>query len=357
MSDAHPKLVLLRALGLGDLLTAVPAIRALADAFPGHRRVLAAPRSLGALVGLIPGGGGDAPAVHEVADARGLGRLPHALAGADLAVNLHGRGPQSHRLLLATGPGRMIAFRNATVPESRGGARWIAGEHEVDRWCRLLRDAGIAADPERLELMAPPASETSPRSGGAGVSGTSGAAEVARGATLIHPGAASAARRWPAERWAEVARRERRAGRRVLVTGDRSEVGLARRIGALAGLPDAVVLAGRTDLMELARAVQAAGRVACGDTGIGHLATALGTPSVLLFGPTRPSEWGPPRARPYHRVLWAGRTGDPHGRVPDPGLLEIGPDDVTRALTALPGRSRPVASGSAARELTGTAAP
>ena len=65
-----------------------------------------------------------------------------------------------------------------------------------------------------------------------------------------------------------------------------------------------------------------------------HLATALGTPSVVLFGPTDPARWGPPEAGP-HRVLWAGRTGDPHGDRPDPGLLTITVDEVARAVASL----------------------
>jgi ADP-heptose:LPS heptosyltransferase len=79
--------------------------------------------------------------------------------------------------------------------------------------------------------------------------------------------------------------------------------------------------------------------VICGDTGVAHLATALNTPSVLLFGPTSPDTWGPPPSRPIHHVLWAGRTGDPHGTTPDPGLLEIQPDDVLHALTRVEGAS------------------
>jgi ADP-heptose:LPS heptosyltransferase len=95
------------------------------------------------------------------------------------------------------------------------------------------------------------------------------------------------------------------------------------------------VVAGRTDLLGLAALVARAGRVVCGDTGIAHLATALRTPSVLLFGPTSPRRWGP-RGRGAHLVLWSGRTGDPHGTVPDPGLLQLTVDDVLAALAALP---------------------
>jgi ADP-heptose:LPS heptosyltransferase len=69
---------------------------------------------------------------------------------------------------------------------------------------------------------------------------------------------------------------------------------------------------------------------------VAHLATALGTPSLVLFGPTSPARWGPPD-RAIHRVLWAGRTGDPHASRPDPGLLAIGEDDVLQALETLPG--------------------
>jgi hypothetical protein len=97
-------------------------------------------------------------------------------------------------------------------------------------------------------------------------------------------------------------------------------------------------VAGRTDLVELGALVAVAGRVVCGDTGVAHLATALGTPSVLLFGPTSPARWGPPPDREAHVALWAGRTGDPHGTVPDPGLLMISVDDVLAGLAMLPGR-------------------
>lgn len=303
-----PRLVILRALGLGDLLTAVPALRALADAFPHHRRVLAAPAGLAPLAEMTA-------AVHEVVDTAPLRSLEPSLGGPDVAVNLHGSGPESHRVLLEARPRQLIAFAHPAVPESVDGPPWWPHEHEVHRWCRLLGTYGIAADPSRLDLPAP-----------------SGQAPAeTHGATLIHPGAASGARRWPPERFAAVARAEREAGRRVVVTGGPDEVALARRVAAAAELDDEAVLAGRTDLFGLTRAVAAADRVVCGDTGVAHLATALGTSSVVLFGPTSPYEWGPP-GRPRHIALWAGRQGDPHGDEPDPGLLAISADEVQSAL-------------------------
>jgi ADP-heptose:LPS heptosyltransferase len=306
------RLLVLRALGLGDLLTAVPALRALAEAFPDHRRVLACPAPLAPLA-LHTG------AVDEVLPTEPLAPLAPAAAGADLAVNLHGRGPESHRILVATGPARLLAFRHEDVPESADGPEHDPAEHEVERWCRLLTHDGIAADPRRLDLEPPPVATPA----------------GARGATVIHPGAAGEARRWPAERFAAVARAEAEAGRRVVVTGGPAEVALAEEVAASAGLTRSAVLAGRTDLLGLAAVIASATRVVCGDTGVAHLATALGTPSVVLFGPTPPSLWGPPPDRPQHCVLWAGRAGDPHGDTVDAGLLQIDVCDVLRELEAL----------------------
>jgi ADP-heptose:LPS heptosyltransferase len=300
-----PLLLVYRALGVGDLLTAVPALRALARAFPDHRRVLAAPAALAPLAALTG-------AVDEVEDAEPLAPLPARLHGAAVAVNLHGRGPQSTAVLRATRPDLLIRFGTPPRP------LWRVGEHEVARWCRLLGESGIPADEQDLRIDPPPAPPT-----------------AARWTTLIHPGAASAARRWPADRWAAVARAEYASGRSVAVTGSAGERALAAAVAAAAGLPESAVLAGRTDLAGLAAAVAAADRVVCGDTGVAHLATALGTPSVVLFGPTAPSEWGPP-PDPRHIALWAGRHGDPHAAAPDPGLLDITVPDVVAALRALP---------------------
>ena len=250
------RIVILRPLKLGDFLTAVPAFRAVRRAYPQAEIVLAAPRAIEPLLDLIGG------ALDRVVDVHELTPLPAELHGADIGVDLHGCGPESHRILLAAHPQRLIAFRNDAVPESADGPAFDRGEHEVARWCRLLEHFGFAPDTRELDLAVPP--DRVP--------------QVARGATLLHPGAASESRRWPADRWIDVARAEQRLGRTVIVTGGPDEVDLARHIAGGASIPPEQVYAGRTTVRELAALVAAAGRVLCGDTGVAHLSTAYRTP-------------------------------------------------------------------------------
>jgi ADP-heptose:LPS heptosyltransferase len=157
---------------------------------------------------------------------------------------------------------------------------------------------------------------------------------VPAGLTVIHPGAKSPSRRWPADRYAAVARALAESGHRVVVTGSAGERDLAVRVARGAGLPVRAVLAGRTAVGELAGLVAHARLLISGDTGIAHLATAYRTPSVVLFGPMSPGRWGPPPGRPYHRAIWHGtraEPGDAPGPAIHPALLRIGVDEVLAA--------------------------
>jgi ADP-heptose:LPS heptosyltransferase len=291
------RILLLRALGLGDFLTGVPAYRAVRRAFPGHEVILAAPAALAPLVPLT-GAIDELRPTAELAPVRWDGPPP------DAGIDLHGRGPASHRLVAALRPRRLIVFGGEHAGGFSGPV-WRAGEHEVARWCRLCAESGIPADPGDLLLAPPPG-------GGPAY-------------TLVHPGAAAPGRRWPADRFAAVARRLADQGHAVVVTGSGSERGLALEVARRAGLPADAVLAGRTPLAGLAALVAGARLVVSGDTGLAHLATAFARCSVTLFGPVPPAEWGPPR-HPRHQVLWAappGYRGDPHGTRLDPALAAI----------------------------------
>ncbi|MEU5830287.1 glycosyltransferase family 9 protein [Micromonospora tulbaghiae] len=299
-------ILVLRALGVGDLATGVPALRALRAAYPGKELALVAPRWLAPLVELVGG-------VDRQVHADGLGPLPWSGPPPETAVNLHGRGPQSHLMLTALRPGRLLAFASpeAGVPD---GPPWRADEHEVDRWCRMLAWYGVPADRADLALRRP-----APDGFPAGV-------------TIVHPGAKAAQRRWPVARFAAVARELAGRGHRVVVTGSPAERGLATAVARAAGLPGDAVLAGATDVGELAALVAYARLVLCGDTGIGHLATAYATPSVLLFGPVPPSWWGPPPDRPWHEALWTGPRPAAGDEEVHPALAALDVPDVLAAV-------------------------
>ena len=296
---------MLRALGLGDLLAGVPALRAIRAALPGHRVVLAAPRWQEPL---LQGDG----LVDEVHDARGLDPLAWPGPAPHVAVNLHGRGPQSHRLLAALRPRRWAAFDCADAGVA--GPAWRADEHERARWCRLVSTClAVPADPDDVALIPP---RVTPQ---------------VRAAVAVHPGAAYASRRWPAARYAAVASALGDAGLPVVVTGSEGERALATSVARTAGLGDAAVLAGQTTVPQLAALVAAARLVLSGDTGVAHLAAAYGTPSVVLFGPTPPALWGPPAGGP-HTVIWHGDgPGDPFGDRIDPALASVSVDEVLAA--------------------------
>ncbi len=299
--------LVLRALGLGDLLTAVPALRGLRRAWPGARLVLGAPGQLGEWLTSLG-------VVDAVLPVRGVGGLPSRLGAPRpaVAVNLHGCGPQSHRLLRTLRPGRLVGYA-CPAAGHLDGPPWDGDEHEVDRWLRLAHWVGGAADVEDLRLPPP----------------------ARRGAhVVVHPGAAAPARCWPAARWAAVAGALARAGHPVVVTGTAGE---AARCAAVArSAPGAENRCGRDELAGLAETVGSARLLLSGDTGVAHLATAFGTPSVTLFGPVSPAVWGPRIDRDRHAVLWRGepgpaRQGDPHGQGVDRRLAAVTVGDVLGA--------------------------
>jgi ADP-heptose:LPS heptosyltransferase len=321
--------LVLRALGLGDTLTGVAALRGVRRAWPGHRTVLAAPAPLGQWLT-------DLGVVDAVLPTQGLMRLPWPWAGPGgaqdapgcLAVNLHGRGPESHRILLATKPDALIAFDNSEVGHI--GPDWEDAEHEVLRWCRLVRSVGGPCEPDDLRLGPPdpPGGRGEPEQ----------AQDGRRADVIVHPGAAANARRWPASRWAAVVTALTEWGRSVTLTGSPAERGLCARVrleavthgaGAVRDLSGELAVPALADLVATARLLVST------DTGVAHLATAYGTPSVTLFGPTPPELWGPAIDRDRHLVIWHDEPGtprrDPNADRLDPALARVPAEDVVAA--------------------------
>jgi ADP-heptose:LPS heptosyltransferase len=296
---ARPTVLVMRALGLGDTITGLPALRLLRTRLPDAHVVLAIPRVWGELV--VRAG-----LVDDIVDSSELAPLTAAPREPALAIDLHGNGVPSLALLQPLRPRRIISYAG-------GDAAWRHDEHEVARWCRLLREALPAPDAKCGTV--------------AGALGEPPRTRMPAGRTVVHVGAKSASRRWPADRFAAVAADLARAGHDVLVSGGPGEETLAAQVADASGAGCETAMT----LDELLGLIGTARLLVSGDTGVAHVAAAYRTPTVTLFGPVSPARWGPP-ADPRHQVLWHGDdTGDPHGDVPDPALLRIDVDEVLAA--------------------------
>lgn len=173
-------------------------------------------------------------------------------------------------------------------------AFWISepvvphGTHAVDRALSLLDALGIPPEPadfggDKIFRHEPPGlDDLGPF-------------------VLVHPGAGWASKRYPPERWGEVARRLRDAtGLPTLVPVARGEEELAAGVEAASAGAARRVPAG--DLPTLAALLRRARLVMGGDSGPTHLAHALGTPVLMLMGPTDPARHGPYGAP--ERAMW-----------------------------------------------------
>lgn len=297
---ARPTVLVLRALGLGDTITGLPALRLLRQQLPDARVVLAVARVWGELV-LRAGLADDIVESSELAPLTGAPREP------DLAIDLHGNGVPSLALLQPLQPGRIISYAG-------GDAQWRHDEHEVARWCRLLREALPAPDAECGTV--------------AGALGEPPRTRMPAGRTVVHVGAKFASRRWPADRFAAVATELARAGHDVVVTGGPGEEAIAAQVADASGADRETAMT----VDEMLGLVGTARLLVSGDTGVAHVAAAYRTPSVTLFGPVSPVRWGPPQD-PRHQVLWHGDdSGNPHGDEPDPALLRIDAGEVIDAI-------------------------
>jgi heptosyltransferase-2 len=118
-----------------------------------------------------------------------------------------------------------------------------------------------------------------------------GLVEDVRPLVVFAPGAVGPSKRWPTAYYAEAARKLADAGMAVWVVGGPSEKPLAAEIIAAAG-PRARDLTGE-DLRNAILALADADAAVSNDSGLLHVAAAIGTPAVGIFGPTSPWHWAP----------------------------------------------------------------
>jgi ADP-heptose:LPS heptosyltransferase len=334
------RVAVVRALYLGDMLLAVPALRALRHRFPGAEITLIglpwaesfARRYSRYVDRFIPFVGYPGIAEVEVDQPRVRAFLRAQRAWRyDLVVQLHGSGRASTPFALAL-RGRMTAgyYEREWQAGLTYGAPYPDAGPEVLRNLGIARLLGCADLSPRLEfpLTQPDRDEADEL-----LRGLDG-----RGPLVgLHTGARAPSRRWPASRFAQVADALASQGARIVLTGDASELTTVREVADRMSTPP-LIAAGRTSLGGLAALIARMGLFISNDTGPAHLAEAVGTPSLRLVGPADPARWASldTRHHPYLRVD-VGCNPCPHTDCPIDHrcLLRLEVDDVVAEATHL----------------------
>lgn len=333
--SAVRRVLVVRADNLGDVVLATPAIRALRQAVP-HAAIDLLASPVGAKVAPMIRGLRDVLTVSASwqqagVPARPAGelaleerRLVDELLARDydamIVFTSHSQSPWpvAHVGMLAG-----IGIRAVHSAEFGGAVatHWVTpppvGIHQVDRCLHLLAALGIPPAGTGLELDIP-------QLPGIG------------GGVVLAPGGSCSSKRYPAARFAEVARLLGQAGRGVRVTGSPSEAALVDEVVTRAGHPLVEPL-GEVGVPELAAVIAAADVVVCNNSGCLHLADAAGTPVVCTYAGTEARTEMPPRSSPA-QLLGRRVPCAPCRQFRCPyhqECLDISPDEVAAAALRL----------------------
>lgn len=311
MSEEHPRILIVKLSSFGDVLHALPTLEAVRTVYPtAHLTWLVE----AAYAPLLEGH----PALDEVWPAPRLkpgaifrGANPGLLAGLirrlrasyfDLVIDLQGLLKSAVWVSLARSP------RKLGYDRTREGSYRVLTErlepydreaHAVLRYLNLAHHLGAPVEPPRFRLGLDRDLDIAPLLPD----------DRGNGLVVLHPGARWASKLWPANAWAGLGSwLSRGHGFTVAITGSTGDQGLAQKI--LRQMRDpAIDLTGRTSLAELAAVLRQARGAVTTDTGAMHLAAALGTRTVALFGPTAPWRTGP--FGPGHEVARLGLMCSP----------------------------------------------
>ena len=289
------KIAVFRALYLGDLLLAVPALRSIRTGFPGAEITLIGlpwaasfarrfSRYIDRFVEFV-----GYPGIQEVdADPEKCdAELEEQRAyGYDLVIQMHGSGRVSDEFALALNGQVTVGYYEDILPAGlTAGMPYPEDEPEVLRNLGLARLLGCPnLDPE---LEFPLFNEDRGE-----------AARLLRKLTRanrpwigLHAGAKSPARRWPAEYFARVADHfAQRFNAQIILTGSPIDESTVRILAKRMGIQPLNV-AGQTSLGGLAALISELDLFISNDTGPAHIANAVDTPSITIFGPVDPRRW------------------------------------------------------------------
>jgi ADP-heptose:LPS heptosyltransferase len=297
------KIVVLRANAIGDLIFSLPALAALAAAYPKAELVLLArawhaeflgqrPSPVDRVIVLPPISGLSLPE-RPGEDYRPPAAFMDALRAErfDVAVQLHGGGKSSNPFLAQLGARLTAGLRAPGSAPLDRWVRYVYFQPEVFRYLEvaaLLGAAPVVLEPE-IAVTARDRAESE---------------RVVPAGTpfaVLHPGASDERRRWSSARYARLGDRLHAAGLRVVLSGDGSEAELVRTVAEAMRAP-ALAAAGALSLGGLAGLLARARIVVGNDTGPLHLARAVGTPSVTLYWAGNLIN-GAPVTRHLHRAL------------------------------------------------------
>jgi ADP-heptose:LPS heptosyltransferase len=301
------KIVIVRALpGLGDMLCAVPAFRALRAALPEARITLLGLSWARAFVERFnryldefiefPG----YPGLPEVQPP--IQQLPVFFSWMqqrkfDLALQMHGNGSNINAFTVLLGAKLNAGFflPGQYCPDETRFLPYPGHEQEIWRHLRLMEFLDIPLQGETMEF---PITETDKRD----LAALAEIKSLRPGEYVcVHPGAQGLNRRWPVERFTAVADALAAQGFQVVLTGTAQESILTQAVRQAMTAP-ALDLAGRTSLGAMAALVSNARLVVCNDTGVSHLSAALRIPSVVIFSNSDPHRWAP-LDRKLHRII------------------------------------------------------
>ncbi len=326
------KFLIVRLGSLGDVIHGIPVAAALRCQFP-HGRIdwLVDPRyeALLDLVECI-----DRPVAFDPRDlwtGRGRGRSTFIELRAvkyDAVVDLQGllKSAVLGRLVGAT---RTIGFPSAHLREPLARLFYTdapdpgAAPHVIEKNLGLLAPLGVSDRAVHFPLRIPRTDTV-----------TSVTDRFASdGYAILNPGAAWPNKRWPAARFGALAAsiREEHGWRSVVLWGPGEEALVASVVAASEGAAEAAPPTTITDIVGIARAARL---MVSGDTGPLHIAGAVGTPIVALFGPTSPKRNGPWAARDVtlSRVASCSCPYERRCRRAVPCIDDIAPDEVVQAV-------------------------
>lgn len=304
------KALVIKVAAIGDFLMATPALRALKRSGREIEVHVLAGRSIAAVAGANP----DLDRVFYLDDRRLFRGNPLVKAievlkaswrlrreRYDVGFNFH-RDWRFRIILRLAGCRRRIGFAGGPRALLLTDAVAVAGiKHHIFHYCDLLKPLDILCLDFKMTFPLAPAAT-------AAAAAKFLAPHGLEDYIVLAPGGASnvkeemESRRWPTENFAVLAGMLLGAGRRVVLVGSGADAAIAARVHAAS--PGVVDFTDRTTLEEAAAILAAARLVVCNDSGLMHLAAAVGARVIALFGPTHPGE-----KKPLHEgsvAVWKG---------------------------------------------------